>query len=182
MCVCVSQSCPTLCDPMDCSPPGSSVTEFSRQEYWSELPFPSPGDLPDPGMEPRSTALQADSLLSEPPGKHNKKNMVWYLEILPDTNFPVAQTVKRKCRRPKLDPWVRKILGRREWQSTPVFLIGESHWQWSLVSYSPGGRKESDMTEQLTLPDLKEERVLWRTYMFLYPIEMPCFPSFKFLW
>ena len=43
--------------------------EFSRQEYWSGLPFPSPGDLPDPGFEHRSLALQADSLLSEPPGK-----------------------------------------------------------------------------------------------------------------
>ena len=43
--------------------------KFSRQEYWSELPFPSPGDLPDPGIEPRAPSLQADSLLSEPPGK-----------------------------------------------------------------------------------------------------------------
>ena len=42
--------------------------EFSRQEYWSGLPFPSPGDLPDPGIEPGSTALQADALPSEPPG------------------------------------------------------------------------------------------------------------------
>ena len=42
--------------------------EISRQEYWSELPFPSPGDLPDPGIEPGSPALLADSLLSEPPG------------------------------------------------------------------------------------------------------------------
>ena len=42
---------------------------FSRQEYWSGLPFPSPGDFPDPGIEPGSPALQADSLLSEPPGK-----------------------------------------------------------------------------------------------------------------
>ena len=38
---------------------------FSRQEYWSGLPFPSPGDLPDPGIEPRSSALQADSFASE---------------------------------------------------------------------------------------------------------------------
>ena len=43
--------------------------EFSRQEYWSGLPFPSPGDLPDPEVEPTSPALQADSLSSEPPGK-----------------------------------------------------------------------------------------------------------------
>ena len=42
---------------------------FSRQEYWSGLPFPSPGDLPDPGIESRSPAFQADALTSEPPGK-----------------------------------------------------------------------------------------------------------------
>ena len=47
--------------------------EFSRQEYWSGLPFPSPGDLPDPGIEPGSPALQADTLPSEPPGKHREK-------------------------------------------------------------------------------------------------------------
>ena len=44
---------------------------FSRQEYWSRLPVPSPGDLPDPGIEPRSPMLQADTLTSEPPGKPN---------------------------------------------------------------------------------------------------------------
>ena len=42
----VAQLCPTLCDPMDCSPPGSSAMEFSRQKYWSGLTFPSPGNLP----------------------------------------------------------------------------------------------------------------------------------------
>ena len=42
---------------------------FSREEYWSGLPFPSPGDLPDPGIKPRSPALQADALTSEPPGQ-----------------------------------------------------------------------------------------------------------------
>ena len=47
---------------------------FSRQEYWSGLPFPSPEDLPDPGIEPRSPALEADALTSEPPRKfkHDK--------------------------------------------------------------------------------------------------------------
>jgi len=53
---------------MDYSPPGISV-EFSRQEYWSGLPFPSPGDLPDPVIKTRSPTLQEDSLPSEPPGK-----------------------------------------------------------------------------------------------------------------
>ena len=42
---------------------------FSRQEYWSGLPFPYPGDLPDPGIKPRSPALQVDALTSEPPEK-----------------------------------------------------------------------------------------------------------------
>ena len=138
----VTQSCPTLCIPMDCSPPGSSLhgifqarvlewiaisfskgsswtrdrtwvsciagwcftswatrespkeqwkwkwsrvllfatpwavayqappsMEFSRQEYWSGFPFPSPGVLPDSGIEPGSPALQADALPSKPPGK-----------------------------------------------------------------------------------------------------------------
>ena len=48
--------------------------EFSRQEYWSGLPFPPPGDLPDPGIEPGSPALQVDSLPSEPPGKLHLNN------------------------------------------------------------------------------------------------------------
>ena len=69
-----AQSCQTLCDPVDCSLPGSSIhgipqARFSRQEYWSGLPFPSPGDLPNPGIEPRSPTLEADALNSEPPGK-----------------------------------------------------------------------------------------------------------------
>ena len=61
-CVCAKslQSCPTLCNPMDHSPPGSSVHRTFRQEYWSGLPCPScPRDLPNPGIEPTSvtTAL-----------------------------------------------------------------------------------------------------------------------------
>ena len=52
---------------MDCTPPG--YMEFSRQEYWSGLPIPSPGDLLDPRIEPGSPALQVVSLLSKPPGK-----------------------------------------------------------------------------------------------------------------
>ena len=58
-----------FCGTLYCSLPGSSIHGTSRQEYWSELPFPSPGDLPNPGIEPRSPALQADSLPAEPQGK-----------------------------------------------------------------------------------------------------------------
>ena len=49
---------------------------FSRQAYWSDLPFPPPGDLPDLGIEPRSPALQADSLPTELPGKPLEKRVV----------------------------------------------------------------------------------------------------------
>ena len=52
---------------------------FPRQEYWSGLPFPSPGDLPNPGIEPRSPALEADALTSEPPGKPKKEKSLYHL-------------------------------------------------------------------------------------------------------
>ena len=66
----VAQLCPTLCDPVDCSPPGSSVHGIlqARILEWVAISF-SRGSLPDPGIEPRSPALQADTLTSEPPGK-----------------------------------------------------------------------------------------------------------------
>ena len=67
--VLVTQSCPTLCDSMDCSHQASLSMEFSWQEYWSGLPFPSPEDLPEPGIKHGFPALQTDSLLTESPGK-----------------------------------------------------------------------------------------------------------------
>ena len=67
--VLVTQSCLTLCDPWTVASQAPLSMGFSRQEYWSELPFSSPGDLPNPGIETWSPALQADSLQSEPPGK-----------------------------------------------------------------------------------------------------------------
>ena len=74
----VAQSCPTLCDPVDSSlhqaPPSMG---FSRQEYWSGLPLLSPGNLPNPGIKPRSLTLYTDALPSEPPGKSN----VWREQV-----------------------------------------------------------------------------------------------------
>ena len=83
---------------------------FFRQEYWSGLPFPAPGDLPDLGIELWSPVLQADSLPSEPPGK-----------ALEDTGGkePACQ-----CR---INPWIGKIPWRRKWHPTPEFLPEESH-------------------------------------------------------
>ena len=65
----VTQSCPTLATPWTVAHKGPLSMGFSRQEYWSGLSFPSPGDLPDPGIEPMSPALQADSLPTELGGK-----------------------------------------------------------------------------------------------------------------
>ena len=69
--------------------------EFSRQEYWTGLPCPSPRDLPDPGIKPRSPALQADSLPSEPPGQ-----------------FPGGSVVTTLCfhyQGPGFSPWSRGV-------------------------------------------------------------------------
>ena len=62
-------SCLTVCNPMDCSPPGSSVHGILQARILEWVAFPSPGDLPDPGIKPRSPTLQADSLPAEPQGK-----------------------------------------------------------------------------------------------------------------
>jgi len=80
---CVSHSVLSDSLRMEYSPSGSSVhgMGFSRQAYQSELPFPSPGDLPDPGIEPRSLTVQADSLPSEPPGKHIIYIYVYYTYV-----------------------------------------------------------------------------------------------------
>ena len=65
----VTKPGPTLVTPQTVASQAPLSMAFSRQEYWSGQPFPSPGYLPNPGIKPRSPALQADSLLSEPPGK-----------------------------------------------------------------------------------------------------------------
>ena len=67
--VLATQSCLTLCDPMNCSLLVPLSMGFLRQEYWSWQLFPSPEDLPNPEIKPGSPTWQADSLLSEPPGK-----------------------------------------------------------------------------------------------------------------
>ena len=74
----IAQSCPTLCDPMDYSPPGSSVHGILQAKYWSGLPIPSPQDLCDSGIKPMFPAQQADSLLSEPLEKPRCICQLWF--------------------------------------------------------------------------------------------------------
>ena len=77
--VLVAQPCLTFFDPMNCSPQAPLSMEFSRQEYRIRLPSPSPEDLPNPGTEPRTPALQADSLPAEPPGSPTHDCCVCFL-------------------------------------------------------------------------------------------------------
>ena len=96
---------------------------FSRQEYWSGLPFPSPGDLPNPGIKPGSPSLQADALSSEPPGKppnilHNRINIQNELSqlkrrteipklffVLIEHNLLTEKYTNLKCRQCR-DQWI----------------------------------------------------------------------------
>ena len=101
----VTQSCHSLFStPWTVTHQAPLSMEFSRQEYWNRLPFGSPGDLPDSGMEPESPALKADSLPSEPPGKPNSYlvlckvsiencgHVKWALIIDPVKNIHAAST------------------------------------------------------------------------------------------
>ena len=100
---------------------------FSRQEYWSGLPFSSPVDLPHPGIEPVSPEICVDSLPSEPP----RKPLIF-------TVFDVKFT-KHKMYHFKVY--------RRQWHPTPVLLPGKSHGRRSLEGCNPWGHYESDTTE-----------------------------------
>ena len=79
------------CNPMDYSPPGSSVHGIPGQEYWSGLPFPFPGDLPDPGIKPKSPALAGRFFTTEPPGKPLQvgQNPIFFTDL---DSFPSLQT------------------------------------------------------------------------------------------
>ena len=89
--VLVTQSCTTLCDPMDCRPPGSSVHEILHTRILEWVGKPSPGDLPDSGTKLGSPALQPGSLLSEPPGKQER----WKIKTL----------MKKGIKEEKVWPW-----------------------------------------------------------------------------
>ena len=80
----VTQSCLTLCDPTDCSPPASSVHGILQARILEWVAIPPPGDLPNPGIECKSPTLEVDSLPSEPPGKsyvlytHTQINTIYW--------------------------------------------------------------------------------------------------------
>ena len=129
--------------------------EFSRQEYWSGLPFPSPGYLPDPGIDPMSLVspvLQEDCLPLAPPNGEGNGTPLQYscLENPMDGGawwaavHGVAQSWTRLSDSLSLSTFLH---WRRKWQPTPVFLPGESQGRGSLVGCRLWGHTESDMTE-----------------------------------
>ena len=89
MCVCVLSHVQLFATPWTVAHQASLPWVFSRQEHWSGLPCPPPGDLPNPGIKPRSPALQVDSLLSEPPGE--PKNTGVGSSSLLQGNFPTQE-------------------------------------------------------------------------------------------
>ena len=86
VCVCWSLSHAQLCNPFDCSPQAPLSMGFPRQQYWSGLPFPSPGDFHNPGNKPRSPALQVE-LTTEPPGKPRHCIVYFLITYLLMTSF-----------------------------------------------------------------------------------------------
>ena len=112
----VAQSCLTLCDPMDCSLPGSSVHGI---------------------LQVRILEWTAISSSSQEYIKNSYTLVPWWLR----GKEPACQR-----RRLGFDPWVKKIPLRMKWQPTPVFLPGESHGQRSRAGYAPWGCRESDTT------------------------------------
>ena len=118
----VTQSCLTLCVPVDCSLPSSSVHGILQEEYWRGLPFPSPGDLPNPGIEPKSPALWASLV-------------VQLVKNLPAVQETEVQSLGQE------DPM------EKEMATHSSILPGEFHGQRSLEGYSPQGCKQLDTTE-----------------------------------
>ena len=143
---------------------------FSRQEYWSGLPFPPPGNFPNPGIKrriPAAPPLHPDSFTAEPLGKPSE----WALLVKDKVRTSlVVQWEESTCqyRGRGFDPWVRKIPWRRAWQPTPVFLPGESHGQRSLGGYSPWGHKRvrHDLATENT--HVYQEQWMKTKYIFLF--------------
>ena len=135
----VAQSCLILLTPWTVACQALLSREFSTPEYWSGLPFPSSGDHPDPGIEPRSPALQADSLSSEPPGKSIYfSKLCWSVNKLNRQRRPTLPHVASFSDHKPIQ-WQRWFLQPDSPTSTPVMprllmLINRQHL---MFSFSP---------------------------------------------
>ena len=127
----VAQVCLILCDAMDCSPPGSSVHGDSPGKNWSGLPWPPSGDLPNPGVEPRSPTLSADSLLTEPAGKLKKLEWVAIPSpgVIPDPGIKLESPALQADSLPAEPVGKPKYTGVRSLSLLQgIFQTQESNW------------------------------------------------------
>ena len=166
MYVLVAQLCPTVCSPIACSPQAPLSMEFSRQEYWSGLPF---------SFSRGSSWLRDQTQISCTAGRRFTVWDTWkardsgiqYINsnvLLDYTAFEIIIIYKAfpggsdgqesacNAEEPGLIAGLGKMPWRRVWQSTPVLLPGKSHGRRSLVGCSPWGREELDTTEWLHFP------------------------------
>ena len=133
-CVCIF-SCSfvsDLCDPMGSSPPGSSVHGFCKQEYWSGLPFPTPGDLPDPGIEPTSpasSALAGGFFTTVPAGKPIFKTVNTKIKLWSD--FPNNNNITWSTNRGVI---LITMDCTQMWVYSKIF-FAHLPWKWTLGSY-----------------------------------------------
>ena len=144
MCVCsVAHSCLTLCNPMDCRGPQASLSMgFSRREYWSGLPCPPPGDLPDSGIEPGSPALAGGffTVWATKKGENSRRKQVFTqsqsisLQSTYSGNWRKSSfTVKKLSRHHHLNQRINEKISSdgTHWQHTP---LGMMLWGHSLAS------------------------------------------------
>ena len=139
----VAQSCPTLCDPWTVAHQAPPSMGFSRQEYWSALPFPSPGDLPDAGIEPRFPTLHINTLTSAPPGKPLNTR----LQVL-------TSKISREERKPGWKK--REEEGEEGWKGWPYRRLLSPTDAQALWDFSLGLQRREDWNS--ALPELDQTR------------------------
>ena len=134
----VAQSCSTLCNTME-----RIVLEFSRPEYWSGSPFPSPGDLPNPGIEPRPPTFQTDSLPAEPQGSPVYKECTLYAHKVATAAAKSLHSCPTLC-----DPIDSSPLS----SSVPGILQARI-LEWVAISFSRGSSQPRDWTQASHIVD-----------------------------
>ena len=127
MCVKSLQSCPTLCNPMDRSPQGSSVRGILQARKLERVAKPSSRGSSQPRDRTHVSYVSYLPLVPGKPAYLLCSTLPWWLRQL---------SVCLQCRRPGFNPWVGKILWRRKWQPTPVRLLGKSHGKPVYLLYS----------------------------------------------
>ena len=137
------------------APPSMGV---SRQKYWSGLPFPSPGDLPDPGIEPGSPALQADTLTSQPPGKPQECSNYHTIVVISHTSKVILKILQARFQQymkrelPDVQTGFRKGRGTRD-------QIANTHW---IIGKAREFQKKFCLTDYTKAFDCVDHNKLWK--------------------